>query len=596
METYKSGFNIVAKLIEEVKNHRNLTKASDAFYFVGLKYFLQEHDEDKIADMITDSSYVLGASVRGDLVDMGIDAVFIRDDTVYLFNFKCGQEYKPNRNFPSDETDKILRYLSIVKNYNEENDYHFNSKLKSKTEEIIDLMRNDVVHFKIVLVSNYTQKLERTKKEAFEVQVKDVFQDAELEEISLSEILALYLDSKRAKTVGFISVNKNSILPYTSNHDVDLLVLKAKAVDVLKLFIKDKNLRQRRDKALSEEIIATEIDESFFDDNVRIFLAAKNKVNEKVIYTAKKHPEDFFFYNNGVTIVSDSCKVLQGGIIKLVNYQAVNGGQTLHSLFCAAKAEKTSIDKAELLCRIFSVSDREKKSNIARYTNSQTAVSERDIASLSYVQELLHAEFLQKGLFFERKKNQYKNQPAKKRYDSQHVGQLIMAFRLGKPNIARSNTRAVFSGEWIDQVFFDEITADYIILLDRLFRWLKTQAGDKKSYCKNCWLYILYFFRLTYEKYMTEGELDILSHENIGEAEIKKCSDAVFQALKYIVDEQADRLGKFYNDSNFFKTEEPITLFKSLLSANESPDDLIRLQYRSRRTDEGDGGADNTDA
>lgn len=579
MENYRSGFNIVATLVDEVKTRRNLSKESDAFYFVGLKYFLQEDDEDKIDGMITDLSYVQAANVRGSNVDMGIDAVHIRNGIVYLFNFKYGKDFKPNNNFPSDETNKILRYLSILKNYRDEEDYHFNSKLKIKTQEIIDRMREDVVRFKIVLVSNLALGLEQSKREDFESQMKDVFQDATLEEISLPDILAFHLDSKREKTSGLICVDPNCILPYTSNDDVDLLVFKAKASDVLKLFLTDDALRQRRGAVRSDEIIASEVDESFFDDNVRIFLETKNKVNEKIILTAKKHPEDFFFYNNGVTIVSDSCKVLQGGIIKLVNYQAVNGGQTLHSLFFAARKEKESIEKAELLCRIFSVSDREKKSNIARYTNSQTAVSERDIASLSYVQDLLHAEFLQRGLFFERKKNQYKNQPAKKRYDSQHVGQLIMAFRFGKPNIARSNTRAVFSDEWIDKVFSEDITADYIILLDRLFKWLKTQAGDKKSYCKNSWLYVLYFFRLSYEKYeLNGGELNLLSSElNASPSVAKKCAEVVFHALKYIVDTQTNLLGTSYVDSNFFKKEEPITIFKSLLSANESPDGILQL-------------------
>ena len=104
MENYRSGFNIVATLVDEVKTRRNLSKESDAFYFVGLKYFLQEDDEDKIDGMITDLSYVQAANVRGSNVDMGIDAVHIRNGIVYLFNFKYGKDFKPNNNFPSDET------------------------------------------------------------------------------------------------------------------------------------------------------------------------------------------------------------------------------------------------------------------------------------------------------------------------------------------------------------------------------------------------------------------------------------------------------------------------------------------------------------
>lgn len=60
--------------------------------------------------MITDLSYVQAVHVGGDNVDMGIDAVCIRDKTVYLFNFKYSLKYMPNNNFPSDEANKILRY------------------------------------------------------------------------------------------------------------------------------------------------------------------------------------------------------------------------------------------------------------------------------------------------------------------------------------------------------------------------------------------------------------------------------------------------------------------------------------------------------
>ena len=70
----------------------------------------------------------------------------------------------------------------------------------------------------------------------------------------------------------------------------------------------------------------------------------------------------------------------------------------------------------------------------------------------------------------------------------------------------------------------------------------------------------------------------MLSSElNASPSVAKKCAEVVFHALKYIVDTQTNLLGTSYVDSNFFKKEEPITIFKSLLSANESPDGILQL-------------------
>lgn len=80
--------------------------------------------------------------------------------------------------------------------------------------------------------------------------------------------------------------------------------------------------------------------------------------------------------------------------------------------------------------------------------------------------------------------------------------------------------------------------------------------------------------------------MNLLSSEvNASPHVAEKCAEAVFHALKYIVDTQTNLLGASYVDSNFFKKEEPIMIFKSLLSSNESPDSILQLHYESEQNE-----------
>ena len=172
-EKYASAYNIAKKLTEQVKVNRSLAKASDAFYFVALKYYLGL-SEDEIHDSITDLSYVLVNSVNGQLKDNGIDAIYINrnENTVYIFNFKCLNSLKSG-NFPSNECDKILAYLDILFSFDENREYYFNDKLKEKTKQVVNYMDENIVTIKVVLASNHFEGLEDSKKEIFENALND---------------------------------------------------------------------------------------------------------------------------------------------------------------------------------------------------------------------------------------------------------------------------------------------------------------------------------------------------------------------------------------------------------------------------------------
>lgn len=577
-DKYISSYNIVDTLTNEVRSKRHLSNYSDAFYFVNLKYYLNI-SEAQIHDAITDLAYVKNQAVAGVDRDNGIDAIYIdrTNKIIYIFSFKYNCNKEKLKNYPSDECDKILSYLDVVFSYDRTKEYYFNEKLKQKTEEIVDFLGEELATIKIVFASNYYQGLEPTKKTVFEGGLRGKSSNIQFEEFHLNDFMDKYLIRNRKEYKGICSVDKDMMFPKSPNSEVSLFVVKIKAIDLLKLFINDKAKREQKQSLLPIEIKESAMEEELFDDNVRIFLSKNNAANKKIIETARRNPKEFFFYNNGVTIICDTCKIMGGSpsSIKLRNYQVVNGGQTIHAIYEAARADYNCLYKVEILCRIFAGTDEDKRSKIARFTNTQTPVTERDLSSLDYVQKLLSEEFSLLGLYYERKANQYKNKVGRKyRYDSWRAGQLLLAFKLGKPNIARSNKKEVFSDNYVDKIFDETVNAKEIIQLYKLDSFLKADVGQYRQYCKNAWLYLLYFYKLVFEKYIgnihKENILNVLDSDfdNIKANSFEdRCKKVTFKLLKMIVEKRKSTYSEeyLYDDSNYFKREQPMNDFIDIL-------------------------------
>ena len=71
------------------------------------------------------------------------------------------------------------------------------------------------------------------------------------------------------------------------------------------------------------------------EGNIRCFLSAKGKINKAIKATiVGEHPENFFTYNNGISVVSNAVALSDDGrfITAFDGFQIINGGQTTASL------------------------------------------------------------------------------------------------------------------------------------------------------------------------------------------------------------------------------------------------------------------------
>ena len=133
-----------------------------------------------------------------------------------------------------------------------------------------------------------------------------------------------------------------------------------------------------------------EFSNELLESNVRAFLGQTGKFNKGIRDTIRSKPHMFLPYNNGITATAESIETEiidnQLTIVKLNDFQIVNGGQTTASLYHTQKKYKDAdLSKIFVQMKLTVIKDKELKNievqNISRFANSQNKVSELDLSS-----------------------------------------------------------------------------------------------------------------------------------------------------------------------------------------------------------------------
>ncbi len=127
------------------------------------------------------------------------------------------------------------------------------------------------------------------------------------------------------------------------------------------------------------------------EQNVRMYLQARGKVNAGIQTTIKESPGRFLAYNNGLSLTAKSVQISglnQSGqcqIERITELQIVNGAQTTGSIFHAFKKEGRDVSglrvQFKLTVPLSSDAMVEMVSAISRYSNSQNAVKVTDLSA-----------------------------------------------------------------------------------------------------------------------------------------------------------------------------------------------------------------------
>ncbi|MCY3643500.1 MAG: AIPR family protein [Acidimicrobiaceae bacterium] len=122
--------------------------------------------------------------------------------------------------------------------------------------------------------------------------------------------------------------------------------------------------------------------------NIRLPMTLNRVINRAIRDTAESEPEDFFFYNNGVSAVCSSFSYdRKKNLVVAQRFQIINGAQTVGAI-----AGATSIDDLSVLFRLTATGDKyggRFTDNIIRYNNTQNPIQISDFRANDQIQYFL---------------------------------------------------------------------------------------------------------------------------------------------------------------------------------------------------------------
>ena len=420
-----------------------------------------EIDIDEAVDAITDGGN-----------DRGVDALFIDDrdgkNDIHIFQTKCvGDFSKSKSNFPSSEIDKLASFIVDLTGHDNDALASTNSLLKAKISDALEVLKEANATITVHFVGNTAPLIDTELK-----RVRTAFSRYKAIEFRMHDLDALsdfFLEKRVPALVREITAIDTNFFDRT-DQNLRGVVCSVAALDIV--------------DAIKSEDDPEQVEAGIFDQNVRIYLKRRNRINRRIIESALSDDNHMFWYqNNGITMTCDKVEIgpsRRAPKIKLTNVQIVNGGQTSNCLFEAAKEDRSKIEDVILLVRVIETSSEEVKMSIAETTNSQTPINVRDLRSNDRQQRQLEEVFADLGYYYERKAGQHADKPSSKRVDALTAGQAYLAYGIGLPETAKKDRGRVF-GDLYDTVFAEDLTAIKLLTSFKLAQILSEKKKEVRK-------------------------------------------------------------------------------------------------------------------
>lgn len=302
-------------------------------------------------------------------------------DVWYIVQSKYGTSYQGVDTLHS-ESEKILNTITGLR-----------KNLSHETQNVVEKLRNFFSNSsskdKLVLVFATEDKLhERDINYLKNIQVLGREKLGNLFEVTSISIRSIYEKITSIKDNGLkINIKAKLTNPVPNDDNNRILMGAIKLIDLYDFL---KNYRHKTGGDLDK----------IYDKNIRKFLGEKGKINKKIMETLKKEPDNFGFYNNGITFIVDEwqrCKN-QDGVFTLTEPFIVNGCQTVSTVWNVLERLdnkntggtgqnnnqwKQNYANAVVMLKIAKVADDDELlKNITRYTNSQNAIKDKDFIAL----------------------------------------------------------------------------------------------------------------------------------------------------------------------------------------------------------------------
>lgn len=186
-----------------------------------------------------------------------------------------------------------------------------------------------------------------------------------------------------------------------------------------------------------------------FEANIRDYQGNVH-VNQAIRETLdNKSAIDFWWLNNGITIIADSMARDMDHSVSLTNPRIVNGLQTSNEIARHCQSLGENDDDRKVLIKCIATSNYEAKAKIIQATNYQTSIPPAFLHSLETTHLQIERYFKNHGLHYDRRKSSGKNNgiSSKDIVSISFLGQCLIATLLKQPDYARARPAKILGDE-----------------------------------------------------------------------------------------------------------------------------------------------------
>lgn len=473
---------ILKQLIEKTRSDFGVEKESDAFDLL-------------VADMVTRQfslSYdELGRGITDGGDDGTIDAVYIFIDGTlihpdeFLPNTEITSSQRPTieiviiqgttaKTFSENKIKLLSTHLDDLLMQNPTGSYQYNQDILDSfvaIKSIIDklALKRPSIIFRVYYAafsesSSVNHKLELQKSKIVQ-DIINKFSTAQVEFdfLGCDQLFQIYSigDETRAK------LNLSGSQELSISDSYILLVPLKEYLD----FISDENKKLRHE---------------LFEANVRDYQHSVT-VNKRISQTLRgEQSTDFWWLNNGVTIVCDEANKV-GGVLTLLEPSIVNGLQTSFEIYNASKLSEDEFqtDTRKVLVKIISAKNPNLQASIIEATNSQTPIGPASLKGLAPIHRKIEAFLSQRDLFYERRKGFYKNRgkPREKVVSLTEMAQAVMAIYRWQPSSARARPTSLIREDQTHETIFSdtqplELYHDAVLIVREVEKYLAENHNE----------------------------------------------------------------------------------------------------------------------
>ena len=425
-------------------------KRSTAFVLLCMEHWL-DVPRQEARELLTDGSG-----------DAGVDGLHIGDVDdgeffVTLFQGKYKKKLDGKAQFPENDVRQAVGIAQVL--FDPSRKITLNEKIRPKIEEIRSMISDGYIPMVRFVLCNNGKRWNSSAQKWIDDLRKETHGKVEFAHFNHDAIIGIL---QKAKAIDATLHLNGEIVVEDMNH-LRVLIGRISVQGIAELF------EQHGDRLLQR--------------NVRRYLGLhSSRVNTAIRDTliSKEEAGDFYFYNNGITVVCDKFdyNALQKSDYKvsLKNMQIVNGGQTcktIHKTLSETLFSSADAQDAYVMIRIYQLSDERKEfvRRITYATNSQNPVDLRDLRSNDEIQKNLEIGMRELGYTYKRQREE--GNGGANVVTSLTVAEAVLAIWGQKPHQAKFRRGELF-GKLYEEIF-QGLNAAQAVLAVLIFRYVENE-------------------------------------------------------------------------------------------------------------------------